>query len=344
MSHIARQVQWINILDGVRNARHMQGRRFLKGVYLTAAEIEAMHGTGPLSTCAYLWLRSWADIRTGAVGQTRPISLGMLRAYCETHVSKGAGVQLVQPSERNIRTALAGLERAGLLRRLSGDRLCYRLLLAQTLPHAHSKPDADLTGQTAAKPDGVDNSPDAWPGAASDSSISVNATRYSPRAGRSYLTHIRDQRIKPSPDPAASLAMEVQNVAPATAGRKGRHAAIAALFREQGVVVGPGHPVIADLAAINVSDADLLAAVELARQAREAEGTGQPLNPGFIRAKLRKAIEQKKPTTVAWWSSVPTMEAQARRLNIPGARPGESLDEFKARIWSAARQDAVSIA
>lgn len=316
----------------------------MKGVYLTAAEIEAMHGSGPLSAYAYLWLRYWADIRTGVVGQSRPISLGMLRAYCETHVPKGAGVQIVQPSERNIRTALAGLERAGLLRRLSADRLCYRLLLAQTLPHAHSKPDANLTGQSAAQPDGVDNSPDASPGAVAGSLISMNATRYLQRTGRSYPSHSSDQRNKPSPDPAASLAMGGQNVAPVAAGRNGRHAAIAALFREQGVVVGPGHPVIADLAAINVSDADLLAAVELARQAREAEGTGQPLNPGFIRAKLRKAIEQKKPVTVAWWSSVPAMEAQARKLNIPGARPGESLDEFKARIWSAAHQDAVSIA
>ena len=321
--------------SGCSQCSHMPGRHHLKGVYLTATEIDAMHGTGPLSAFAYLWLRSWADIRTGVVGQTRPISLGMLRAYCETHVPKGAGVQVVQPSERNIRTALAGLERAGLLRRLPGDRLCYRLLLAQTLPHAHSKPDADLTGQSAAQPDGVDNSPDAWPGATSGSSISVNKTRYSPRAGRSYPTHIRDQRNKTSPDPAASLAMEAQNVPPVAAGRNVRHEAIAALLREQGVVVGPGHPVIADLAAINVSDADLLAAVDLARQAREAEGTGQPLNPGFIRAKLRKAIEQKKPATVAWWSSVPAMEAQARRLSIPGARPGESLDEFKARIWSA---------
>jgi len=285
----------------------------LKGVYLTAAEIEATHGSGPLSACAYLWLRYWADIRTGVVGQSRPISLGMLRAYCETHVSKGAGVQIVQPSERNIRTALAGLERAGLLRRLSGDRLCYRLLLAQTLPHAHSKPDADLTGQSAAQPDAVDNSPDASLGAASGSSTGLNATRYSPRTGRSYPTHIGVQRDKPSPDPAASIAMRAQNVAPVAAARNGRHTAIAALFREQGVVVGPGHPVIVDLAAINVSDADLLAAVELARQAREAEGTGQPLNPVFIRAKLRKAIEQKKPATVAWWSSVPAMEAQARR-------------------------------
>ncbi len=316
----------------------------MKGVYLTAAEIEAMHGTGPLSTCAYIWLRSWADIRTGVVGQTRPISLGMLRAYCETHVPKGAGVQIVQPSERNIRTALASLERAGLLRRLPGDRLCYRLLLAQTLPHALSKPDADLTGQSAAKPDGVDNSPDAWPGAASGSSNSRNATRYSSRAGRAYPTYNGVQRNKPSPDSAASLAMRIQNVASVAAFQNDRHEAIAALFREQGVVVGPGHPVIADLAANNVSDADLLVAVELARQAREAEGTGQPLNPGFIRAKLRKAIEQQKPTTVAWWSSVPAMEAQARRLNIPGARPGESMVEFKARIWSAARRDAVSIA
>ncbi len=307
----------------------------MKGVFLTMAELDALHGTGPLAGLAYLWMRTWVDIRTGVVGQSRPISLAMLRAYCETHTPKGSGIQIVQASERNIRTALAALERVGLLRRLQGDRLCFRLLLAQTIQLAQSKPDADLTGQSAAKPDAVDNSPDAWPGAASGSLISMNATRYSPRGGRSYPTHIRDQRIIPSPNPAASLAMKVQHAASVAADRNGRHEAIAALFREQGIVVGPGHPVIADLVAINVSDADLLDAVELARQAREAEGTGQPLNPGFIRAKLRKVVEQKKPATVAWWSSVPAMEAQAQSLKIPGARPGESMEEFKSRIWAA---------
>lgn len=311
----------------------------MKGVYLTLEEIEATHGVGPLSACAYLWLRYWVDIRTGVVGKSRPISLGMLRAYCETHVTKGRGIQIVQPSERNIRTALEGLERAGLLKRLPGDSLIFRLPLAQVLLHVPSKPDAKPTGNPGMVPGTLDNWSDTAVGAGSPAPAQPNPARYPSRSRPAYPTHNRGQRDNPSPQPAASTTRDERVPA---AGRNVRHDSIAAFLHDHGVLVGPGHPIVAEWAVSNVSDADLLAAVQLARQARASEGTGQPLNPGFIRAKLRKVLGKEKLATVAWWSSVSGMESRARELNIHGARPGESMDEFKARIVAAGSRAAGS--
>jgi len=238
-------------------------------------------------------------------------------------------MQIVQPSERNIRTALEVLERTGLIKRLPGDNLIFRLPLAQVLPRVPGKPDANLTGYPDTAPGKVDNCPEIAAGAGSSLPAQQNPARYPLRSRPAYPTHNRGRRDNPSPQPAASMTRGDRMLA---AGSNGRHEAIATLLHDQGVLVGPGHPVVAEWVATNVSDTDLLAAVHLARQAREAEGTGQPLNPGFIRAKLRKVLGKEKPVTVAWWSSVPAMEARARELNIPGARPGESTDEFKARI------------
>lgn len=101
-------------------------------IALTADELEALHGAGPLAVSVYLHLRAWMDYSTGVVGRTRPISLAMLAAYTETHTPRGAGTQIEQASERSIRTALDRLVRARLLHRLAGDRLTFALPMALT--------------------------------------------------------------------------------------------------------------------------------------------------------------------------------------------------------------------
>lgn len=305
----------------------------MKGIFLVSAEFEALHGAGPLSAFAYLWLRTWVDIRTGVVGLSRPISLAMIRAYCETHVPKGAGVHIVQASERNVRTALASLERAGLIRRLPGDRLIFRLLLAQLLPLAQIKPDVKLTGSFTEVSDAVDNPVEAVTGARCAAPGYAIPTRNQRIMRRPNPTHIRDRRNLPSHTAAISTAPCPACATPVAAVDE-RQLAIAMLLNKHGVVAGPGHPVVQEWAVNGVRDADLLTAISLAKKAREEAGSVQPINLGFIRAKLNKVIGQEKQGGT-WWASIPTMEARAHELKIPGARPGESMDEFKARIWSA---------
>lgn len=101
-------------------------------IALTDREVDTLHGIGSLGFHVYVLLRTFADYGTGIVGRSRPISLAMLASYTETHTRRGAGVQIEQPSEKTLRNALAKLERAGLLRRLPGDRLVFSLPLALT--------------------------------------------------------------------------------------------------------------------------------------------------------------------------------------------------------------------
>ena len=99
---------------------------------VTSGEMDALHGLGPLSIAIYLHLRQWMDYATGTVGRTRPISLAMLASYLEHHIPKGQGTQITRPSERNLRTGLDNLVRAGLLIRERATSLVFRLVLAQT--------------------------------------------------------------------------------------------------------------------------------------------------------------------------------------------------------------------
>ena len=101
-------------------------------IALRAIELEALHGTGPLAFTTYILMRSWMDYGTGIVGRSRPLSLAMLAAHTETHITRGMGLQVAQESEKAIRVALSRLIGGGLLRRLAGVRLVFLLPLALT--------------------------------------------------------------------------------------------------------------------------------------------------------------------------------------------------------------------
>ena len=101
-------------------------------IALTEIELESLHGLGPLAVALYLELRRMMDYHDGTVGRSTPISLHGVARATETHTPRGRGTQIEQPSEKCIRNALDRLARAGLLRRLAGDRLAFRLVLALT--------------------------------------------------------------------------------------------------------------------------------------------------------------------------------------------------------------------
>lgn len=152
-----------------------QGGRLIA---LSEAELDAMHGAGPLAAALYLELRRLMDYRTGETGRSTPISLAGLARACETHTPRGRGTQIEQPSEKCIRNALDRLARAGLLRRLAGDRLSYRLPLALT---ARARPAHTGQGEgtdSSTQPGTADAAPlqalQAEPGTPTETSTEAN--------------------------------------------------------------------------------------------------------------------------------------------------------------------------
>ena len=75
-------------------------------IAINEAELDALHGLGPLAALLYIELRRQMDYRTGETGRSTPISLAGLARACETHTPRGAGTQITQPTEKEIRNAL----------------------------------------------------------------------------------------------------------------------------------------------------------------------------------------------------------------------------------------------
>lgn len=152
-----------------------QGGRLIA---ITEAELDAMHGLGPLAVSVYLEMRRQMDYRTGEVGRSTPISLAGMGRACEIHTPRGRGTQIEQPSEKCIRNALDRLARAGLLRRLPGDRLTFKLPAALT---ARARPAHTGQGEgtdSSTQPGIADTAPlqamQAEPGTPTETSTEAN--------------------------------------------------------------------------------------------------------------------------------------------------------------------------
>lgn len=179
-----------------------QGGRLIA---ITEAELDAMHGAGPLAVALYLELRRLMDYRAGETGRSTPISLAGLARACETHTPRGRGTQIEQPSEKCIRNALDRLARAGLLRRLPGDRLAYRLPLALTARARPAQTGHDAGTDSSTQPGIADTAPalalQPEPGTPSEGTTEPNRA------------HIEGQENQ---NPAAARPPAVDNPAGAT--------------------------------------------------------------------------------------------------------------------------------
>lgn len=336
----------------------------MKGIYITAEELEALHGCGPLATCIYLWLRSWMDLRSGMVGASRPISRGMLGAYTETHVPKGAGTQVVQASVKDLRLAEERLLRAGLLARAGGgEKLVFRLPMALAPQYVQNEPGINRAGEPGTSKAGE---PGSEPGSAfasggagfeREQGREPGTNNQQNRAGgeRAYRANIRDQS-KPSTPQAASVTVtgvgadDVQrfaadwsaarSVAPAPVDEalQRRATELAVALRKLGVTVTAMSPYVQDWAKRGVTVPQAEEAARVAAMRREADGSTQPVGPGYLDAILRDVLNPPKPKARdQWWVSDQAMDAKARELGIATARPGESAESFKARIAAAIR-------
>lgn len=96
------------------------------GIYINDGELEAMQGVSPEARCAYIWLRSRMDWRTGLVGRATKISHYAIGVWLDYEVPKGAGTQLMRVADTPARIKEAGrrlceqLERVGLLVKRAG--------------------------------------------------------------------------------------------------------------------------------------------------------------------------------------------------------------------------------
>lgn len=337
----------------------------MNGIYLTTEELEVLSRCSGVAVKAYLLIRARMDIATGVVGVKSGLSYQALREWTEEAVEKGAGEQLVQPSLRSIRTAVEQLQRRGLLRRAKTEKLVFKCVLA-TLADARSNQTRHEPGRAKQAEPGTE--PDTNPaglkasigaGLMGGEQVEPDTEPDTNPAGAKTPnpSHIRGQRLKPSTPQAASTAepgvgpdqQVASTIAAFWSAKKfgseqaeehvaRRATAMSVLLRTEQIQATAMNPTLIGWAEQGIRDEQLRAAVALARQRRQAEGSLQPVNVGYVHACLQSVLKPPKPKVDAWWQSVAAMEAKARELGIPGARPGEEMEAFKARITAAVRR------
>lgn len=343
----------------------------MNGIYLTMAELEVLSRCSGVAVKAYLRLRARMDLCTGMVGVRSGLSYQALREWTEESIEKGAGEAVVQPTMRNVRTAVDQLIRRGLLRRANTESLVFKCLLAEVIsarpnqtrhePDRAKTPEPDT--ETDTNPAGLE--PTAGAGLRLVATPEPDTEPDTNPAGQKapYPTNIRGQSLKASTPQAAYTelsevdadhrvaasvaalwsAKKIEPAHPSEAVSR-RATAITVMLRMEQVSTTAMNPTVIGWAEQGVRDEQLRAALDLARQRRQAEGSQQPVNAGYLHACLQSVLRPPKPQAEPWWLSASAMEAKAREVGIPGARPGEEMAAFKARIAAAVRRGEEGVA
>lgn len=119
-------------------------------------------------------------------------------------------------------------------------------------------------------------------------------------------------------------------------------AQIAMILRKHSINATPFHPSVVALAEQEINLDTLEACCAEARKAKPNES----LSVAYIVKKLEgwkaqaatvdvRGAQQKPKAISSWTLTLESMRAKARELKISDARPGESVDQFKARIIDA---------
>lgn len=338
-------------------------------ILLTEDELDVLSRCSGTAVKAYLRLRSRMDFASGVVGVKSGISYQALREWTEEAVEKGAGETVLQPSLKNIRTAVDQLVRRGLLRRAKTEKLVFQCLLART---GEVRPK-----QTRHEPGRAKR---AEPGAEPGTEYGTNPAERETSTGAGFGSFDGDEPgsepgtepgtnpagqngpnpadirypIKPSTPQAAYTpvsgvdadeaiaafwsARKATDDRPADEAVTRRATELAVWCCRNGVRANSMNPTVIEWATKCVGVPALDAALALARRAREEEGSSQPVNLGYLNAKLQSVLNPPKPKAPPWWASASAMEAKAREMGIAGARPGEEMEAFKGRITAAIRR------
>lgn len=104
------------------------------------------------------------------------------------------------------------------------------------------------------------------------------------------------------------------------------------LLRQRGAALQASDPNVRKWAESGVTDAQALAALEIAQQRRADAGSAQPINSGFLDSLMADAAKPKEKTNAPpWWTSNSGMLAKGEELGLK-PNPGEDWPAFRGRI------------
>jgi len=318
-----------------------------KAIAFSAPEWEALGGLPFMQRCLYLVLRWYMDRTTGRVGDARGISLQGLaeELYVEPVRGRHAS-ECGSPSKKAVRSALDGLEKAGLISPCGNGEVLVFFLPKSRRASARQKDEGHMRGTDEGHSDGHGKNMPA--GRANAGKLHVDNRHEghdeghtkNPDEGHTSSTRVNHPSTQAS---AAAYAGAVDNSAVLVMPLLPEK--VAEWIRLQERQRGCRAKVIASAAqiaawlALAVTGDELHEAYSLAKVDREVTQNQAPINLPFLDIFVRRVIAGRvvsrgaavKPTASAWWHSEAGIVEKANAVGVDRL-PDEPAERLRGRV------------
>lgn len=324
---------------------------------ITLEEMEAMHGLPHLQRALYLQLLWAADRKTCRVGEKTNISIQGLRERLEVdHVRGRHTSQAGMPTKKAVLSAIEGLEKAGLIKRIGNKELLVFLLVLARRASSRLRDEGHVRGHYQGRNNPQEKQPEILDASAFEENGADHDGAW-PDADEGHISRERVNHL--SKQSSSSYQLPVDNFS-ADVMMMAMSADVLArlvvwLERKRGrvVVVSEADPVIAQWAKASVTGVELSEAYRIAVSYREAAKSLAPVNAGYLDAILRSQVlnrrvvcrKGKDQGPAVWFQSTTGIEAMGQKNGIE-RRAGESDEDLKGRVMFAIAlaEDAVKAA
>lgn len=316
-----------------------------KAIAFVAAEKEALDGLPIMQRWLYMVLRWYMDRATGRVGDTRGISLQSLAEELYVEPVRGRhAADCGSPSKKAIRSALDGLEKAGLIRPCGNGEVLVFFLLKARRAVARSKDEGHMRGTDDGYDDWISESR-AKSGKAAYEGHDEGHTQNrdeghtsSKRVNHPY-TEASAAACAAAVDKSALLLMPLQPE------RVAEWIRLHELDRGCRAKVTSRAAKIAEWLALDVTGEELHEAYSLAKIDREVTQNRAPINLPFLDIFVRRVIagrevsrgEVARPAMPDWWQSAEAISEKAKAVGIE-PEPGEPIERLRSRVVTALKR------
>lgn len=313
---------------------------------ITLEEMEAMHGLPHLQRALYLQLLWAADRKTCRVGEKTNISIQGLRERLEVdHVRGRHTADAGKPTKKAVLSAIEGLEKAGLIKRIGNKEVLVFLLVLARRASSRPRDEGHIRGQHQGRSYPQEKQPESL----DTTGFEENAAAHDGAASDADEGHISRERVNHlSKQSSSSYSMAVDNFSGGVmmmALKKNELAGLVGwLERKRGkvVTVSEADPVIAKWARASVTGVELSEAHRIAVSYREAAKSTAPVNANYLDSILRSQVlnrrvvckreEGQRPAV--WFASTLGIEAMGERHGVH-RQAGESDAALKGRVAHA---------
>lgn len=314
-----------------------------KAIAFSAPEWEALGGLPFMQRCLYLVLRWYMDRHTGRVGDSRGISLQGLaeELYVEPVRGRHAS-ECGSPTKKAVRSALDGLERAGLIQPCGNGEVLVFFLGKARRAVARPKDEGHMRGTQEGRDEGHRQTKDLQGFGADEGHDEGHGQN--PDEGHTSSTRVNNPSKQPSsPASRESVDKSALLLMPLRAEAVAEWIRLQEAERGCKARVTGRAPLIAAWLELAVTGEELHEAYSLAKRNRDSTQNPSAIWLPYLDVFVKRVVAERRvssgegaagPTSSDWWGSEAGIIAKAKALGVERIE-GEDVQLLRSRVIDA---------